>query len=86
MRKNKLPYFSKELPKNIKFKAEKEFVFKLPDIIDEDGDDVDILFDYQKFRWLRFDKKTNSFKVKIKTTTKDDVGKYIIDLYLTDDY
>ena len=64
VRSNKVPYFSADLPKNIKFKAEKEFTYKLPDIIDPDGDDVNVIFDYEKFRWLKYEKSTNSLKVK----------------------
>ena len=69
VRTNKLPYFAEALPTDTIFKAEKEFVFQLPEIIDEDGDDVNVVFDYQRYRWLRYDKNSNSFKVKKKTTT-----------------
>lgn len=86
VRTNKLPYFASPLGKDAKFKAEKEFVFELPVIIDEDGDDVNVIFDYQKYRWLKYDKRTNTMRVKQKTTTEADVGSYSIDIYLTDNY
>ena len=47
---------------------------------------MNVIFDYQKYRWLRYDKNSNSFKVKKKTTTKDNVGEYKIDIYITDGY
>ena len=50
----------------------------MPDIIDEDGDDTNVIFDYKLYPWLRYDKATNSFRVKEKTTTDDLVGKYKI--------
>ena len=41
------------------FRAEAEWEFVLPDLIDDDGDDVFVVFDILKFPWLRYDRTNN---------------------------
>ena len=56
----------------------------LPDLIDDDGDDVFVVFDILKFPWLRYDRTNNKLYVDKLVTTADDVGEYTLTINLED--
>lgn len=83
---NLLPYFAEDLPTSITFAAEKEFVFKLPEIKDENGDKITVTLDQEKIPWMSYDEALNSLIVKKDTTTDDDFGEYDVILTLNDGF
>ena len=87
VRSNELPYFAEDLPREITFKSEGVLEYVLPDKIDPNGDQVDVLIGLNnKFPWLGYDPEKNALVVAEGTTTEDDVGTYEIGLTLDDGY
>lgn len=86
VRQNSLPNFATALALGDTFKAERAWEYKLPDLVDADGDQVSLSFEKIKFPWLEYDKESNKIFVREKRLRDKDVGDYTVGLTLTDGF
>ena len=85
-RKNTLPYFATDLETSLYFRGEAAFVYKLPEIIDDDGDEVTVRIRNDDFPWLTYNAASSSIEVAKDATSDSEVGTYLVNLYLNDGY